>query len=116
METARLAPFLNSRRDEGVAAQSRMLAAQDVRSTDEVQVTPRLQPAYPLDHFEQFDHVLVTHPHAAVTRSRADFVLVFGAMNVDEAVARIRIVFVQSVEPQNTRRDQVLCRRRRFVG
>ena len=55
-----------------------------------------------IDHFEQFDHVLVTHPHAAVTRSRADFVLVFGAMNVDEAVARIRIVLVQSVEPQNT--------------
>ena len=55
-----------------------------------------------IDHFEQFDHVLVTHPHAAVARSRADFVLVFGAMNVDEAVARIRIVLVQSVEPQNT--------------
>ena len=68
-----------------------------------------------IDHFEQFDHVLVTHPHAAVTRSRADFVLVFGAMNVDEAVARIRIVLVQSVQPQNTRRDQVLRRRRRFV-
>ena len=55
-----------------------------------------------IDHFEQFDHILVTHPHAAVTRSRADFVLVFGAMNVDEAVARIRIVLVQPVEPQNT--------------
>jgi hypothetical protein len=55
-----------------------------------------------IDHFEQFDHVLVTHPHAAVTRSRADFVLVFGAMNVHEAVARIRIVLVQSIEPQNT--------------
>ena len=58
-----------------------------------------------IDHFEQFDHVLVTHPHAAMTRSRADFVLVFGAMNVNEAVARIRIVLVQPVEPQNTRRD-----------
>ena len=69
-----------------------------------------------IDHFEQFDHVLVTHPHAAVTRSRADFVLVFGAMNVDEAVARIRIVLVQSVEPQNARRDPVLRRRKRCVG
>ena len=55
-----------------------------------------------IDHFEQFDHVLVTHSHAAVTRRRADFVLVFGAMNVHEAVARIRIVLIQSVEPQNT--------------
>ena len=69
-----------------------------------------------IDHFEQFDHVLVTHPHAAVTRSRADFVLVFGPMNVDVAVARIRIVLVQSVEPQNTRCHQVLRRRQRFVG
>ena len=50
-----------------------------------------------IDHFEQFDHVLVTHPHAPVTRSCADFVLVFGAMNVHEAVARIRVVLVQSV-------------------
>jgi len=69
-----------------------------------------------IDNFEQFDHVLVTHPHATVTRSRADFILVFGAMNVDVAVARIRILLVQPVEPQNTRRHQVLRRRRRFVG
>jgi hypothetical protein len=69
-----------------------------------------------IDHFEQFDHVLVTHPHAAVTRSRADFVLVFSAMNVNEAVARIRIVLVQPVQPQNSRRDPILCRRKRFVG
>ena len=69
-----------------------------------------------IDHSEQFDHVLVTHPHAAVTRSRADFVLVFGAMNVHEAVSRIRIVLIQPIEPQNTRRDHVLRRRRRFVG
>jgi len=55
-----------------------------------------------VDHVEQFDHVLVPHPHATVTRGRADFVLVFGAMNVDEPVARIRIVFVQAIEPQNT--------------
>ena len=50
-----------------------------------------------------------------MTRGRADFVLVSGAMNVNEAVARIRILLVQSVEPQNTRRDQILRRRKRFV-
>src|SRR5215471_6981433 len=66
-----------------------------------------------IDHFEQFDYVFVTHPHAAVTRSGPDFVLVLGPMNVDEAVARIGIVLVQSVEPQNARRDQVLRLRRR---
>jgi len=51
-----------------------------------------------------------------MTRSRADFVLVSGAMNVNEAVARIRILLVQSVEPQNTRRHQVLCGRKPCVG
>ena len=69
-----------------------------------------------IDHFEQFDHVLVTHPHTAMARGRADFVLVFGAMNVNEAVARIRIVLVQPVQPQNSRRDPILRRRKRFVG
>ena len=69
-----------------------------------------------VDHFEQFDHILVAHPHAAVTRGRADFVLVFGAMNVNVTVTRIRVVLVQSVEPQNARCHQVLRRRRRFVG
>jgi len=52
-----------------------------------------------IDHFEQFDYVLVAHPHAAMTRGRPDFVLVFGAMNIDEAVACIRVQLVQTVEP-----------------
>jgi len=52
-----------------------------------------------VDHLEQFDHVLVTHPHAAVTRSRSDFVLVFRSMNVNETVARIRIVLVEPIQP-----------------
>ena len=69
-----------------------------------------------IDHFEQFDHVLVAHPHTAMARGCADFVLVFGAMNVNEAVARIRIVLVQPVQPQNSRRDPILRRRKRFVG
>jgi hypothetical protein len=55
-----------------------------------------------INHFGQFDYVLVTHPHAAVTRRRTNFVLVSGSMNVDEAVACICIVLVQSIEPQNT--------------
>ena len=55
-----------------------------------------------INHFGQFDYVLVTHPHAAVTRRRTNFVLVSGSMNVDEAVACVCIVLVQSIEPQNT--------------
>src|SRR5262249_57441096 len=69
-----------------------------------------------IDHLEQFDHVRVTHPHAAMTHGHADFVLVFSAMNVNEAIARIRILLVESVEPQNARRHKILCRRERVVG
>ena len=50
-----------------------------------------------IDHFEQFDYVLVAHPHAAMARSRADFVLMFGAMNVHVPVAGIHILLVKSV-------------------
>jgi len=52
-----------------------------------------------IHQLEQFDHVRVTHTHTAMTRSRADLVLVFGAVDVYESVARIGIVLVQSVEP-----------------
>src|SRR4051812_11163689 len=96
---ARPRRFFSSQRDEASRLQSRF---DDNRRTL-------------IDYREQLDHVLVTHPHAPVTGSCADFVLVFGAMNVDIAVARIRIVLVQSVEPQNTRHDRVLRRRSRFV-
>jgi hypothetical protein len=48
---------------------------------------------------EEFDHVRVTHTHTAMARGRADFILVFRAVNVDEPVPRVRIVLVQSVQP-----------------
>src|SRR5206468_2980157 len=69
-----------------------------------------------IHQFEQFDHVRVTHAHAAMTRRRADLVLMPGAVNIDEAVARIRVVLVQSVEPQNARHHKVFGRRRRVAG
>ena len=69
-----------------------------------------------IDQLEQFNYVGVAHPNAAMTRWAADFVLVFCAMNVDEAVARIGIVLFQSLEPQDTRHHQVLGRRKRIVG
>jgi hypothetical protein len=37
-------------------------------------------------------------------------------VNVNEAVARVRVVFVQTIEPKNSRRDQVLGRRKWIVG
>ena len=48
---------------------------------------------------EQFDYIHIPHPDATAARGCTDFVLVFRAMNVDEAVAGIGIQLVQSVEP-----------------
>src|SRR5204862_2617941 len=45
-----------------------------------------------VDQFEQLDHVCVPHPHTAMTRGGPDFVLVSGAMNINEPVPRIRIM------------------------
>jgi hypothetical protein len=96
-----LAPLPFSERDEGVAAPSCFLHGTD-RQFDAELKNPSLldynRRAF-VDHLEQFDHVLVTHPHAAVTRSRSDFVLVFRSMNVNETVARIRIVLVEPIQP-----------------
>jgi len=50
---------------------------------------------------EQLDHVVVAHANATVTIGRADLVLVLRAMDVDEAVAGIAIVFFETVQPKN---------------
>ena len=52
-----------------------------------------------VDQFEQLDHVCVPHPHTAMTRGGPDFVLVSGAMNINEPVPRICIMLFQSVQP-----------------
>ena len=52
-----------------------------------------------LNEIEQFDHIRIAHPHAATAGGRADFVLVLGAMDVNEPVMCIGIPLVQSVEP-----------------
>ncbi len=69
-----------------------------------------------IDQIEQFNDVGVAHSNAAMTCWAADFVLVFCAVNIDEAVARVGIVFFQSLEPQNTRHHQVLGRRKRIAN
>jgi len=65
---------------------------------------------------EQLDHVVVAHANATVTIGRADLVLVLRAMDVDEAVAGIAIVFFETVQPKNARGDQVVCVWQRIVG
>ena len=47
-----------------------------------------------IDEIEQFNHVRVAHSNTTVAVRPADLVLVFRAMNVDEALARVRVVFL----------------------
>ena len=42
-----------------------------------------------------------------MARRRADLVLVFRAVDVNETIARVRIVVVRAVEPENSRHHQV---------
>ena len=69
-----------------------------------------------IDQIEQFNYIGAAHPNAAMARWAADLVLVFCAVNVDEAVARVGIVLFQSIEPQDARHHQVLGRRKRIAG
>jgi hypothetical protein len=47
-----------------------------------------------IHQIEQFDDIRVSHPDATAACGYADFVLVFGAVDVNEAVARIGILLV----------------------
>src|SRR5438552_12257558 len=57
---------------------------------------------------EQFDYIRIPHSHTTTAGGRANLVLVFGAMDVDVAVACIGILLIQAVEPQDTGHDQIL--------
>ena len=46
----------------------------------------------------------------------ADFVLVFRTVNIDEAIARARVTFFRSVEPKNSRRNEIFGLGQRIVG
>jgi hypothetical protein len=38
----------------------------------------------------------------------------FGAVNVNETVVRVGVVFIQAIKPQHPRHDQILRRRKRI--
>ena len=57
--------------------------------------------------FKQLDDVGVAHANAAVTVGAPDLVFMSRSVNVNETLARVRIVFIQSSQPENARRDQI---------
>ena len=56
-----------------------------------------------VDQIEQLNHVGVAHANATVTVWGADPVFVFGAVNINEPIARIGILFLQAIKPNDTR-------------
>ena len=42
----------------------------------------------------------------------ADLVLVLDAVNANETVVRVGVVFIQAIKPKDPRRDQILRRKR----
>lgn len=64
---------------------------------------------------KQLNHICVAHSNATVARRLTDFVLVPRPVNVNEAIAGIGVVFVQTIQPQNPRHHQILRGRERIV-
>jgi hypothetical protein len=52
-----------------------------------------------IHEIEQFDYIRVPHSNATTAMGSADLVLMFSTVDIDEAVACIGILLVQSVEP-----------------
>ena len=52
-----------------------------------------------IDEIEQLNDIRVSHPNATTAGWAANLTLMFCAMYVNESVARVSIVLVQSVQP-----------------
>jgi hypothetical protein len=50
-----------------------------------------------IHEIEQLNDIRISHPNAAAARGAANFALVFCAVGINEALARVGIVVVQSV-------------------
>jgi hypothetical protein len=68
------------------------------------------------DEIEQLDYVLIAHSHASVARRVADFVFVLRAVDVNKTVARVGVVLIQAVKPQDPRHHQVFSRGKWIAG
>ena len=61
--------------------------------------------------FEKLNDISVSHPNASVAVRLANFVFVFRAVNVNKAITRIGIGSFKPIEPENPRKNKILCRR-----
>ena len=63
---------------------------------------------------QRLDYVRIAHSHASVASRVADLVLVLDAVNANETVVRVGVVFIQAITPKAPRRDQILRRSKRI--
>src|ERR1700719_2618202 len=68
-----------------------------------------------INQIEYLNHICISHSDAAVAVGSADRLFMFRAVNVNETITSVGIVLFDSIEPQNPRCDEILCRRQRIV-
>jgi len=68
-----------------------------------------------IDKVEQLNYVCVPHPNAAVAVRPANRLFMFRAVNVNEPIVRIGVVLLDSIQPQNPRRDKIFSRRQWII-
>ena len=56
---------------------------------------------------EKFNHIGIGHPNAAVTCRLANLLFVIRSMDINVAVARVRVVFLHPMQPKNARHYQI---------
>ncbi len=61
------------------------------------------------DEIEKLGDIPVPHPHATVARGLADQLLVVGSVNVNVASEGVRVVLLQTIQPENPRHHEILC-------
>ena len=69
-----------------------------------------------INELKQVYDINISHSDASVAGWHADFVLVPGAVNVNETVARVGVVFIQAIKPQDAGHHEVCSRRKRIFG
>ena len=60
---------------------------------------------------EERNQIGVLHPDATVTGRLANLLFVVRTVDVNEAVARVGVVFLDAIEPEDSREDEIIGRR-----
>lgn len=68
-----------------------------------------------LHQIEKLDNVCISHADAAVAVSLANFVFVLRAVDVNETIAGVGVVRLDSLQPENARENEIVRPRKRII-